>query len=143
MSSTRQNEIKGNTLRVYLYLVTHGGSELREIQRGLEFSTPSLASYHLTRLIRAGYVRQGDDGKYYALEEKTHELLEGYSRVGPTLIPQLFFFSVLFSILFGYFSYKALEARGYLPFLIASGAGAVVVMWLETWRLFRRLATIN
>lgn len=143
MTSARQNEIKGNTLRVYLYLVTHGGSELREIQRGLEFSTPSLASYHLTRLVKAGYVRQGDDGKYYALEDKTHELLEGYSRVGPALIPQLFFFSVFFSVLFGYFSLKALETTGYLPFLIGSGAGAVAVMWFETWRLFRRLATYN
>jgi DNA-binding IclR family transcriptional regulator len=64
-----QKEITGNTLRTFLYLLTHGPSELREVQRSLGLSTPSLASYPLGRLVDAGYVTQDDEGKYVAIKE--------------------------------------------------------------------------
>jgi len=71
---TAPKEITGNALRVYLYLVTHGPSELREIQRGLGLSTPSLASYHLSRLVEAGYATQDRDGRYVAIREASTEI---------------------------------------------------------------------
>lgn len=73
---TASKDITGNALRVYLYLVTHGACELREVQRGLDLSTPSLASYHLKKLAEAGYVRQDRDGKYFAIQEASTEILE-------------------------------------------------------------------
>ena len=57
-------EIRGNTLKIYLYLLKHGPSELREVQHGLELSSASLASYHLGKLVEAGYVSQDEVGKY-------------------------------------------------------------------------------
>jgi DNA-binding transcriptional ArsR family regulator len=104
---TKPKEITGNTLRIYLYLVVHGPSELREIQRGLNLSTPSLASYHLNRLMEAKYVEQDRESRYIALKESSTEILEGYLKVGTAMVPQLLFFAILFTILTAFFSYQA------------------------------------
>ncbi|PSN98515.1 hypothetical protein B9Q11_02165 [Candidatus Marsarchaeota G2 archaeon ECH_B_SAG-F08] len=138
-----KQEIRGNTLRVYLYLLRHGECELREIQRALGFSTPSLASYHLNRLVKAGYVKQNEDGKYYAVKDASNELLEDYTKLGFLLVPQSLFFSVLFSILVAYFSYRSLADRAFVPFLVASALGAVGSLWYETFKLVRKLRALD
>ncbi len=132
-------EIRGNTLKVYLYLLKHGPSELRDVQRGLGLSSASLASYHLARLSEAGYAGQDDFGKYYAVEDSSEKILEGYLRVGPTVVPQLFFFSLLFSILVAFFSYETLRSPSFAPYLIAVSLCVIVVLWFETSRLWRKL----
>jgi DNA-binding transcriptional ArsR family regulator len=134
-----QKEITGNTLRTYLYLITHGPSELREVQRSLNLSTPSLASYHLSRLIEAGYVKQDEEGRYLAIKEASAEILQGYSRVGNTLVPQLFFFAVLFTILIVFFGIESIYSSDFTPYLVASSIALVALLWYESLRLWRRL----
>ncbi len=134
-------EVKGNTLKVYLYLLKHGPSDLRDIQRGVGLSSPSLASYHLGRLVEAGLASQDEYGKYFAVKDSSEKVLEGYAKVGPTVVPQLFFFSLLFTILTGFFSFAVLLMQGYAPFLVAVSIGMVVVFWAETIRLWRKLAS--
>ena len=133
-------EIRGNTLKVYLHLLRHGPSELRDVQRGIGLSSPSLASYHLGKLSEAGFVRQDEHGKYFAVREASDRVLEGYSRMGPTIVPQLFFFALLFTILVTFFSFAALYASGFTPYLVALCGAMVLVFWYETVRLWRRLA---
>jgi len=133
-------EIRGNTLKVYLYLLRHGPSELRDVQRGIGLSSPSLASYHLGKLSEAGFVTQDEHGRYFAVKEASDRVLEGYSRMGPTIVPQLFFFALLFTILVTFFSFAALYASGFTPYLVALCAAMVLVFWYETVRLWRRLA---
>ncbi len=134
-------EIKGNTLKVYLYLLKNGPSELRDIQRGLNLSSASLASYHLGKLTEAGYVKQDTYGKYFAEKDKAQNVLEGYSRVGPKIVPQLFFFSLLFTILTPFFSYAALYWHGFVPYLTIVAIAMVIVLWYETVKLWRKLAS--
>ena len=134
-------EIKGNTLRVYLYILQHGPCELKDVQGGLQFSTASLASYHLKRLIDAGYATQDSYGRYLATKDTTKQLLEGYVKVGAVVVPQFLFVSVLFTVLVGYFSFMALTAPSYLPFLVGSALALIAVVWYETIRVWRRLAT--
>jgi hypothetical protein len=134
-------EIKGNTLRVYLYILQHGPCELKDVQGGLQFSTASLASYHLKRLIDAGYASQDGYGRYLATKDTTKQLLEGYVKVGAVVVPQLLFLSVLFSALVGYFSYMVVSSSAYLPFLVGSSLALVAVVWYETIRVWRRLST--
>lgn len=136
---TAPKEITGNALRVYLYLVTHGPSELREVQRGLGLSTPSLASYHLSRLVESGYVTQDSESRYVAIREASTEILQEYSRVGTTLVPRLLFFSFLFTILIAFFSYQALYSNGFTIYLVATSVAMVALLWYETLRLWRRL----
>jgi hypothetical protein len=131
--------IRGNTLRVYLHLVKNGPSELRDIQRGVGLSTPSLASYHLGRLVSSGYARQDEQGRYLATNEPSTEILEGYSRVGPAIVPQLFFFTVLFTILTAFFSYEVLSSSNYTLYLVGVSIAMAAALWYETLRLWRKL----
>ena len=132
-------EIRGNTLKIYLYLLKHGPSELREVQHGLELSSASLASYHLGKLVEACYVSQDEVGKYYAIKDAETKVLEGYSKVGPAVVPQLFFFSLLFTILAAFFSFEALDNSAYILYLVLVCIVMVIVFWFETLRIWRRL----
>jgi hypothetical protein len=135
---SNNQEIRGNTLKVYLYLLKHGASELREIQRGLDLSSASLASYHVGKLTEAGYVGQDEQGKYFAIKDASAKVLEGFSKVGPAVVPRLFFFSLLFTILAGFFSFEALYDR-FTLYLILVVAAMVIVFWYETIVLWRKL----
>jgi len=134
-----RKEITGNSLRIYLYLVKHGASELREVQRGIGLSTPSLASYHLARLVEGGYATQDTDGKYIAVKDSSTDILEGYVKVGTALVPQFTFFSVLFTILIIFFSMMTITSYSYVPYLVVTSIGAAGLMWYESIRLWRKL----
>jgi len=133
-------EIKGNTLKVYLYLLKHGPSELRDIQQGVGLSSPSLASYHLGKLSESGFVTQNDYGVYSAVKEASDKVLEGYARIGSAIVPQFFFFALFFTILIAFFSYAAMFLSGFTPYLVAVGLVMVLVFWYETLRIWRRLS---
>jgi len=132
-------EIKGNTLKVYLYLLKHGPSELRDIPRGVGLSSPSLASYHLGKLSKAGFVTQNEYGIYSAVKEASDRVLEGYLKLGPAVVPQFFFFALLFTILVAFFSFATLVLSGFTPYLVVVSVAMVLVFWYETLRLWRRL----
>lgn len=110
------------------------------MQRDVGLSTPSLASYHLGKLVEAGYVRQDEMGRYVATGDALGEILGGYSKIGMNIVPQLFFFSLLFTILAAFFSVEVLFYGDFTVFLVAISLGMVVVLWLETVRLWRRVA---
>ncbi|HYB68633.1 MAG TPA: winged helix-turn-helix domain-containing protein [Candidatus Acidoferrales bacterium] len=137
---SKSQEVRGNALKIYLYLLRHGSSELRDIQRGVGLSSASLASYHLGKLTEAGFVVQDERGRYSAVKESSDRVLEGYSRIGPAIVPQLFFFAVLFTVLVAFFSFEALSASGFTVYIVAICAAMVLVFWYETVRLWRRLA---
>ena len=128
-------EIKGNTLKVYLYLLRHGPSELRDIQREVNLSTPSLASYHLGKLVAGGYATQDKLGRYVATGEASGQILAGYSNIGVAIVPQLFFFALLFTILTAFFTYMTLYRENVTVYLIGTSFAMVVVLWLQTVRL--------
>jgi hypothetical protein len=134
-------EVRGNTLRVYLYVLQHGPCELKDVQSGLGFSTASLASYHLKRLIDGGYAAQDNYGRYLASKDAAGQILEGYVKVGAVVVPQLLFVSVLFTLLVGYFSAMSYGSVSYVPLLILASLALVAVVWYETARVWRRLAS--
>lgn len=137
--SSASQGIRGNTLRVYLHLVKNGPCELRDVQRGVALSTASLASYHLGRLVSSGYVKQDEQGRYVATGQSPVQILEGYSKVGTAIVPQLFFFTMLFTILTLFFSYEAVYSHGYVGYLVVVAVAMVASLWYETLRLWRRL----
>ncbi len=137
---SENQDIRGNTLKVYLYLLKHGPSELRDIQRGLHLSSASLASYHLGKLLEMSLAKQDEYGKYSAVKDASDKILEGYSKIGPAVVPQLFFFSLLFTILVVFFSIATWSGFGFVPYLIGVSVAMLVVFWFETIRLWRKLA---
>ena len=140
---TANPEIRGNTLRVYLYILRHGPSELRDIQHGVGLSTASLASYHLGRLTEVGYVSKDKFGRYLVVPEASVQILGGYSRIGSAIVPQLYFFTLVFTILTAFFSTLTLSSPSFAVYLVATSVAMVVTFWYETVRLWRRLPVLT
>src|SRR5579863_3895763 len=129
-------QIKGNTMRTYLFLLNQGSSGLIEVQQALGFSTPSLASYHLGKLVEAGYATQDEKGRYMIVWDATKELLDGYVRVGTVVFPQLVFFSILFTAVIGFLISMSLFVPSYVPLLAIASAAVVGAFWYETVRVW-------
>ena len=55
--------LKGTTLRVYRFIFREGKPvRIYEIQRALKLSSPSLAQYHVSKLLRVGLVKESENG---------------------------------------------------------------------------------
>lgn len=124
-----------------MFILQHGPCELKDVQGSLGFSTASLASYHLGRLIEGGYAVQDGYGRYMAAKDAEGRVLEGYVKLGAMVVPQLLFVSVLFTALVTYFAFMAYRSASYLPLLVGSSLSLVAVVWYETARVWRRLAS--
>ncbi|MGA3111094.1 MAG: hypothetical protein ABSE15_03580 [Candidatus Bathyarchaeia archaeon] len=61
----------------------------------------------------ANFVKQDEQGKYYAVKDASAKVLKGYSKVGPALVPQLFFFSLLYNRSRSLFFRSTLRGRLY------------------------------
>ena len=99
MQSLANDELEGNTLNVYAYVV-HVGKPVgtRDVTRGANLSSPSVAHRHLQKLEDLGLLERNQYGNYI-LKEKTG--VSGYVWVGRTLVPRLLFYSFFFMGAFG------------------------------------------
>lgn len=83
----------GKTLDVYRLLYREGKPlGVNEVQRKAGLSSPSLAHYHLNKLVNAGWAKQKDGG--YAVERV---LYENMIRIKRSAIPLQTTFSVFFA----------------------------------------------
>jgi predicted DNA-binding transcriptional regulator len=132
-------ELKGNTLRVYVYALKKRKVGVREVQRSLNLSNPSLAQYHLNKLIELGLLRK-DDSDYAIIEEVTVEIMRDFLRVGTLLVPRFLFYAVFFTI---FTIYLAIVSTAFSnsstiifwfvgPLAIASG-----IFWYEAQRAWK------
>ncbi|MFX0010473.1 MAG: hypothetical protein ACFE9R_09175 [Candidatus Hermodarchaeota archaeon] len=81
--------LKGKTLQIYWYILTHSGAGVREIQKSLKISSPGTVSYQIKKLVGAGIISKNDeDGKYYVNEESNKGILGFYVRIGFMMIPR-------------------------------------------------------
>ena len=64
MTQTKPDDIlEGTTRRVFRYVYRqHDPVGIHDIQRGLGFSSPSLAHYHVSKLLKAGLLREEGEG---------------------------------------------------------------------------------
>ena len=81
--------LKGTTWKVYKYILENEPTGIREVQKSLELSTPSLALYHLNKLERAGIIKRSEEG--YMADQI---LLRNRVKVRKLLIPRFFFYSL-------------------------------------------------
>jgi hypothetical protein len=92
-------ELEGNTLNVYAYVV-HKGSPVgtRDVTRGANLSSTSVAHRHLQKLETLGLIERNKYGDY-VLKEKTG--ISSYIWIGRNLVPRLLFYSFFFMGAFG------------------------------------------
>jgi len=94
MHNVANDELEGNTLNVYAYIV-HEAKPVgtRDVTRGANLSSTSVASRHLQKLEEMGLIEKNSYGDYI-LKEKTN--IKGHVWVGRNLVPRLMFYSFFF-----------------------------------------------
>jgi len=135
-----ESNLKGKTLLVYWYLLRRPDFKagVREIQRSLGFSSPSIAIHHLNKLVDLGLVEKTKTGEYVLVQEVKVGLLRFFARIGRFLIPRYLFYSVFFTTAF--IMYILLYAQTLCVhnfFALMFGGLASVMLWIETFRIIR------
>jgi predicted DNA-binding transcriptional regulator len=135
-----ETELKGKTLLVYWHLLKTPttGVGVREIQRTLHFSSPSIAAHHLEKLMTLGLVDKKGTGEYYLTQEVKIGLLRFFTRLGRFLIPRYLFYSIFFStMLIVYAIFYGHTGSIHNLVALVFGASASIILWFETIRLWR------
>ena len=132
-------ELKGNTLRVYVYALKKRKVGVREVQRALLMSNPSLAQYHLNKLRELGLVSE-NNGEYLISNEVKVDVMRDFLRVGTLIVPRFIFYAAFFSVIAGYLVFLAYPYFQVVPILqwfsgaLIFSAGA---FWYEAQRAWR------
>src|SRR5512138_1289237 len=97
--------LKGNTLRVYWYLLKtpDGSIGVRQTQRALNFSSPALALYHLDKLGELGLAEKTVNGEYRLIKAINVGVLRQFVRFGTLMLPRHFFYATMFTTLLVFF----------------------------------------
>jgi len=134
-----ESKLRGKTLLVYWFMLKAQSSPVgvREIQRALGFSSPSVAAHHLDKLLSLGLVEKTLRGEYFLAREVKVGVLRFFTRLGRFMIPRYLFYSVWFSTML--LVYLVLYGHsGGIHNLVAIifGVSACVILWFETIRLW-------
>jgi predicted DNA-binding transcriptional regulator len=133
-------KLRGKAWKVY-WLLLRSGRELsvREIEKKLRFSSPSIAHHHLEQLCQLGLVeKQKIGGNYKLVSEVKIGVLRHFVKLGRLIFPRYFFYAV-FSSSF-YIAYLTLLLKIVTTeslFVIAFGAITSIIFWYEAFRFWR------
>jgi predicted DNA-binding transcriptional regulator len=135
-----ESELTGKTLLVYLYMLKDKGNTVgvREVQRKLGFSSPSVAIYHLDKLVSIGLVEKTNIGEYFIKKEVKVGVLKFYTRLGNLLLPRYLFYSTLFTAMLFYYLtlYSPIWTLDKIIALLF-GFMASIIFWYETLKIWR------
>ncbi len=139
-----ESQLKGKTLLVYWFMLRSPSSSVgvREIQRTLGFSSPSVAAHHLEKLLSLGLVDKTLTGDYFLTREVKVGILKFFTRLGRFMIPRYLFYSVWFStMLIVYLVLYGHSGGIHNIIAIIFGLSACIILWFETIRLWMEKPT--
>ncbi|MHB8567625.1 MAG: hypothetical protein ACYC7D_13405 [Nitrososphaerales archaeon] len=129
-------ELRGRTLRAYLFILKSPKAiGVRELQRSLGLSSPSVAYHHLDKLMRMGLVEKDQYGEYTPVRNVSVSVLQAFTQVGKLLVPRFVFYAVFFTTLL--LGYVVIFFGNVNPFAIAFGVFASIFAWFETYRTWK------
>ncbi|MEM3031905.1 MAG: helix-turn-helix domain-containing protein [Nitrososphaerota archaeon] len=130
-------ELRGRSFEIFLYLLRKGSpAGVREVQRALGLSSPSVAFHHLEKLHSLGVVRKDESGSYQVVDNVDISLLQAFVKVGRLLLPRMIFYAAFFTtftVLYLSLEYSRLDI-----FALTLGLAASAFTWFETLRAWRR-----
>jgi len=130
-------QIRGKTLQVYVYLLRNKSAVgVREIQKELGFSSPSVAFHHLDKLMSLGVVEKDQYERYLLAKKVDTGILSAFVNVGRLTLPRLGFYAAFFSTIA--IAYLLLDSRVLDLYALVGTVGGAVVFWYEAWRVWRR-----
>lgn len=111
---------------------------VREVQKTLRFSSPSVAQHHLEQLRELGLVQKAEVGGNYSLTSEVKiGVLRHFVKLGRLLFPRYFFYA-LFSTTF-YLIYVLTLMQGFTRenlFILIFGAVVSAIFWFEAIRIW-------
>lgn len=133
------SQLKGNTLRVYWFLLRSESDTAgaRETQRALKFSSPALAVYHLDKLVDLGLVEK-KHGEYRLLRKVDVGILRQFIKLGRLVLPRYVLYAMLFSTLLVFYSTQVRAFNFYSVFALIFGLLGSGITWYETYRIWRQ-----
>jgi hypothetical protein len=144
LARTGKEELEGITLKVYLYVVKKKSPVgTREVTRGLNLSSPSVAYRHLEKLEIMNLLQKDQHGEY-TVKQQVH--LPGYLWIGKRLLPKMLLYSTVFAailvvelvVLALHFSVETFEFKVFFALLIAITGLALTVFVVEGLRAHKR-----
>jgi hypothetical protein len=135
---TVANKLKGNTLRVYWNLLNSSVEFIgpRQVQRELGFSSPSLAVYHLDKLLDLGLVEK-KSGEYKIKEIVDVGVLKQFMKWKGVIIPRHVTYATLISTLFIFFLTQLRSINFYSLFALIFGSLSTAIFWYESIRVWQ------
>ena len=132
-----ERELRGKSLQVYVYMLKRKEPVgVREIQRDLNFSSPSVANYHIEKLIGLNLVSQDEYGRYYLAQKAQISVLESFVNVGGRTVPRMSFFAAFFTTLL--LAYVLLNLHSVNVHAVGFAVAGAAAFWFETVRVWRR-----
>lgn len=132
------SQLKGNTLRVYWLLLqsSNNPTGARDIQKKLKFSSPSLAVYHLDKLVELGLAEK-IVGEYRITKIVDVGILKQFTRLGGLILPRHVLYASMWSTLFVFFISQFRELNFYSLFALVFGFLGTVILWFEAFKIWR------
>lgn len=134
-----ESELKGKTLIVYMYMLKNPGNPVgvREVQRKLNFSSPSVSSYHLNKLLDLGLV-ENIYGDYQVVREIKVGVLRHFVTFGGVMLPRFLFYAVLVTtMLITYLIQNPISLTRQSITTIIMGLVPSIILWYETTKIWR------
>ncbi len=131
--------LRGKDWNVYWLLLKNGHSmSVREVQKRLHFSSPSVAQHHLEQLRQLGLVKKEEVGGTYSLTSEVKiGVLRHFVKLGRLLFPRYFFYALFSTTL--YLTYVLFFLQGLSReslFILVFGAVVSAIFWLEAFRIW-------
>lgn len=136
LTDDKGNVLVGTTLKVYRFMFRAGQPVgVRDVQRGLGLSSPSVALYHISKLVEAGLVRE--EGGGYVVDKR---IFENMIRVRRMIIPFQATYTSFFITTFIIFLtlLKPENVTSTYVFALAVNSVAILVSLYECLRALRK-----
>jgi hypothetical protein len=131
--------LRGKAWKVYWLLLKAGKPmSVREVQRALRFSSPSVANHHLDQLCQIGLVEKQNIGGDYALVSDVKiGVLRHFVKLGRLLFPRYFFYAIFCTTF--YLTYLVLIMQSVTReslFMLSFGLVVLAIFWYEAVRIW-------
>lgn len=130
-------ELRGKTLKIYLYMLKQGKPVgVREVQRELGLSSPSVAFHHLDKLMRLNVVEKDQMDNYVIAKKVDPGILQAFISIGRFSVPRVGFYAAFFTTVA--MAYIAFNLRDLSVLAVVGTLGASAIFWYELLRIWNR-----
>lgn len=136
-----ESYIKGTTLEIYYYILRKKSSVgVREVQRELSLSSPSVASYHLEKLVELNVITKSATGNYEIRQKLDIGTLNQFILIGNYTLPRFLFYAVFFTVIsIGYILlFFNLPLTTSKLFVLIFSFGSTFIFWFETVKSWKK-----